>query len=209
MLQFNVVSHWLSTYKKIIPVERIPNSSNFNELWHNYVNYFRILCSKRKMQDNQNIFIILFDNYGLNSSQDNSVNSLRPRKNGRLFADDTFKRIFLKGNIRISTKNSLKFVPKGLVNKIPTLVLIMAWRRPGDKPLSEPMMVSLPTHICITRPQWVNWYFTIFTQVKLNISINVSNFEMSNIICMIMVKFAIFIKLGLVLQNNFNHTGLI
>ena len=32
----------------------------------------------------------------------------------------------------------------------------MAWRRSGDKPLSEPMMVRLPMHICITRPQWVN-----------------------------------------------------
>ena len=38
----------------------------------------------------------------------------------------------------------------------PTLFQIMAWRRPGDKPLSEPMMVRLPTHICVTRPQWVN-----------------------------------------------------
>ena len=38
----------------------------------------------------------------------------------------------------------------------PTLVQIMAWRRPGDKPLSEPMMIGLPTHICVTRPQWVN-----------------------------------------------------
>ena len=36
------------------------------------------------------------------------------------------------------------------------MVQIMAWRCPGDKPLSEPMMVSLPTHICIARPQWVN-----------------------------------------------------
>ena len=27
--------------------------------------------------------------------------------------------------------------------------------RPGGKPLSEPMIVSLPTHICVTRPQWV------------------------------------------------------
>ena len=27
------------------------------------------------------------------------------------------------------------------------------WRRPGDKPLSEPMMVRLTTHICVTRPQ--------------------------------------------------------
>ena len=32
----------------------------------------------------------------------------------------------------------------------------MAWRRPGDKPLSEPMMVCLTTHICVTQPQWVN-----------------------------------------------------
>ena len=84
------------------------------------------------------------------------VNSLRPRQNGRLFADDTYKRIFLNEYIRISTKKTLKFVPKGLINNIPALVLIMAWRRPGDKPLSEPMMVSLPTHICVTRPQWVN-----------------------------------------------------
>ena len=36
------------------------------------------------------------------------------------------------------------------------LVQIMAWRRPGDKPLSEPMIVSLLTHIYVTRPQWVN-----------------------------------------------------
>ena len=38
----------------------------------------------------------------------------------------------------------------------PALVQIMAWRRPGDKPLSESMMVRLPTHICVTRPPWVN-----------------------------------------------------
>ena len=50
----------------------------------------------------------------------------------------------------------LKFVPKGPINNIPALVQIMAWRRPGDKPLSEPMMVSLLTHICVTRLQWVN-----------------------------------------------------
>ena len=46
------------------------------------------------------------------------------------------------------------FFPKGSIN-IPALVQIMAWRRSGDKPLSEPMMVNLPTHICVTRPQWV------------------------------------------------------
>ena len=83
------------------------------------------------------------------------VNTLRPRQNGRLFADDTLKRIFLNENIRISIKISLKFVPKGPINNIPALVQIIAWRRSGGKPLAEPMMVSLLTHICVTRPQWV------------------------------------------------------
>ena len=65
------------------------------------------------------------------------------------------KSIFLNENIRISTRSSLKFVPKGPIDKIPALVQIMAWCWPGDKPLSEPMMIILLTHICVTRPQWV------------------------------------------------------
>ena len=39
--------------------------------------------------------------------------------------------------------------------KLTSLVSIIAWRRPGDKPLSEAMMASLLTHICVARPQWV------------------------------------------------------
>ena len=69
------------------------------------------------------------------------VNTLRPRQNGRHFADDNFKHIFFNENVRISIKNSLKFVPKCPINNIPALVQIMAWRRPGDKSLSEPMIV--------------------------------------------------------------------
>ena len=85
-----------------------------------------------------------------------NVNTLRPRPNGRHFADDIFKCIFLNENVWIPIKISMKFVPKGPINNIPSLVQIMAWHRPGDKPLSEPMMVCLTTHICVTRPQWVN-----------------------------------------------------
>ena len=81
--------------------------------------------------------------------------TLRPRQNGRHFPD-IFKWIFLNENIGISINISPKFVPRGPINNIPTLVQVMAWRRPGDKPLSEPMMVRLPTHIWVTRPQWVN-----------------------------------------------------
>ena len=84
------------------------------------------------------------------------INTLRPRQNGRHFPDDIFKCIFLNENVWISIKVSLTFVPNGPINNIPALVQIMAWRRSGDKPLSEPVMVSLLTHICVTRPQWVN-----------------------------------------------------
>ena len=86
------------------------------------------------------------------------INSLRLRQDRRHFADDTFKCIFLNENEWISLRISLKFFPKVGINNIPSLVQIMAWRRPGDKPLSEPMVVSSPTHICVTRPQWVNQF---------------------------------------------------
>ena len=85
-----------------------------------------------------------------------SLNSLRPRRKIRHFPDDTFKCIFVNENVWIVLKISLTFVPKVGINNIPALVQIMAWRRPGDKPLSEPMMVNLLTHICVTQPQWVN-----------------------------------------------------
>ena len=47
----------------------------------------------------------------------------------------------------------LQLVPKGPINNIPALVQIMAWCQPGDKPFSEPMMVSLLMHICVTLPE--------------------------------------------------------
>ena len=94
--------------------------------------------------------------YWRNSMDGLIFNSLRPSPNRRHFADDIFKCFFENENEWISPRISLKFVPKVLINNIPALVQIMAWRRPGNKPLSEPMMVSLLTHICVTRPQWVN-----------------------------------------------------
>ena len=85
-----------------------------------------------------------------------NVNTLRLRQNGLHFADYVFKRIILNENVWILIKISLKFVLKGQNNNIASLVQIMAWRRLGDKPLSEPIMARLHMHISITRPQWVN-----------------------------------------------------
>ena len=66
---------------------------------------------------------------------------------------DIFKGIFFNENECISLRISLKVVPYVRINNIPALVQIMAWRRPGDKPLSGTMMVSLLTHLCVARPQ--------------------------------------------------------
>ena len=59
------------------------------------------------------------------------INLLRLRQNGRHFADDFFKCIFLNENVRISIKISLKFVPRVPIDNIQALVQIMAWRRQG------------------------------------------------------------------------------
>ena len=83
-------------------------------------------------------------------------NTLRQRQNGRHFADDIFKCVFLNENIWTLLKISLKFVPNVRIKNIPALIQIMAWCWSGDKPLSERMMVRLLTYICVTRPQWVN-----------------------------------------------------
>ena len=101
-------------------------------------------------------------------------NILRPRQNGREIPDDIFKCIFLNENIAVSISISLKFVSKGLIDNMAALVQIMAWHRSGDKPLSEPMMVSLLTPICVIRPQWVKiiwcslWYLMHITYMRMS-----------------------------------------
>ena len=78
-------------------------------------------------------------------------NTLRPRQNGRHFADDTFIPIFLNENIRISIKISLKFVPEVPINNIPALVQIMACRLVGAN-----------------RNQWWSVYWRIYASLGLN-----------------------------------------
>ena len=91
-----------------------------------------------------------------NVGSDLSFHTLRPRQRGRHFADDTFRHISLNEDVRNSIEISMNFVPKEPINHIPALVQIMAWRRPGDMPLSEPIMVRISMHMCVTRPQAVN-----------------------------------------------------
>ena len=78
------------------------------------------------------------------------LNTLRPRQNGCYFPDIIFKCMFLNENVWIPIKISLKFALKGPINNILAL--------DGAKPLSEPVLVCLLTHICVYRPQWVKCF---------------------------------------------------
>ena len=90
-------------------------------------------------------------------------------KMATILVDDIFKCILFYEDEIIQIQISMKFIPESPIDNKPALVQVMACRRPGDKPLSEPMMVSLPTHTCVTRPQWINdrhgfvWYRQKYT----------------------------------------------
>ena len=71
------------------------------------------------------IWVGLCSPLGVRTSYLTIFNTLRPRQNGRHFADDTFKCIFLNKNIWILLKISPKSVPKFRINNIPALVQIM------------------------------------------------------------------------------------
>ena len=61
-------------------------------------------------------------------------------KMAAILTDDISKCILLNENDRIPIQFLLKCVPYSSIDNNPALVKIMAWRRKGDKPLSEPML---------------------------------------------------------------------
>ena len=68
------------------------------------------------------------------------LNSSLPEQNDCHFEDNIFKCIFMNGKVCLWIQISLKFVPKGPIDNKSMLVQVMAWRRGGDKPLTEPML---------------------------------------------------------------------
>ena len=84
------------------------------------------------------------------------VNSSPAEQKGHHFADDNFKRIFVNEMFFISMWISMKLVSKGPIHDIPALVQIMAWRRPGDKPLSEPMLAQFTNAYMRHKGGWIS-----------------------------------------------------
>ena len=80
------------------------------------------------------------------------LNSLRPRRNEQHFADDIFNCLFLNENVWIPIKISLKIVPMGPIDNIPSLVQIMAWRRRSasvSESLHTDVDIAIYTYICM------------------------------------------------------------
>ena len=80
------------------------------------------------------------------------VNTLGPRQNDRHFPDDIFNCILLKENIclkfqiKCSKLYNLQYSSIGLDNGLaPTRRQAIIWT-----------IYRLPTHVCVTRPEWVN-----------------------------------------------------
>ena len=71
------------------------------------------------------------------SDQMLSFNTLRPRQNGRHFADDIFTCIFMNENVCTSIEISPNFVPREPIDNKSTLVQVMAWHRTGDNWVSD------------------------------------------------------------------------
>ena len=57
-------------------------------------------------------------------------------------ADNILKCIFLNKNDKIGIQISLKLVPRSPIDNTSALVQVMAWRRTGDKPLPESVMMQ-------------------------------------------------------------------
>ena len=74
--------------------------------------------------------------------QKNNKNNNVGDKMAANFADDIFRYTSVDERFYDSITISLKFDPSGLIDNNTALVKMMAWRRIGDKSLSEPMLTQ-------------------------------------------------------------------
>ena len=106
-------------------------------------NYMHVLCFVVVLLwSNTTLFSHILQGYftGTGAIIQLQVNSSPSGQNGHHFADGIFRCICVTEKFWIFIKISLNFVPEGLIDSNQALVEIMAWRRIGDKPLSEPML---------------------------------------------------------------------
>ena len=105
------------------------------------------------------------------------INTLWQRQNGRDFANNIIKCIFVNENAHILIKFHWSLFPRVKINNIPALVQIMAWRPPGEN-------------------HYLNQYCLVYWCIYVSLGLKELN---SNL-----VKFCLIITSILVLQSFWN-----
>ena len=100
---------------------RSPLNNRYSVVWNSYGDSEEVglncwhWCISTAIKTRPDMYVW----YKLRSNHPHSnINILRSRQNGRRFADDVFKCIFLNKNVRISLKISLRFVTKVPIDSI-------------------------------------------------------------------------------------------
>ena len=71
-----------------------------------------------------------------------SLSTSLPGKNWPPFRRRYFQMQFLERRVLVFGFNLLMFVPKRPIGNTSALIQVKAWRRTGDRPLPEPMLVQ-------------------------------------------------------------------
>ena len=94
----------------------------------------------------------------------NAVNSSPLRQDGRHFADDIFKYIFMNGKLCILIWIPQNFVPNGPIDNKAALVQVMAWRETAT---AHYIYQCWPTSLHGTRVRWVNMILPVSVISKI------------------------------------------
>ena len=141
-------THWLHTNQKTInkrQLTHLDQASNYENIkdhhhwprfeWNGYTHKGPIMRGGFSCHE---AIMLIVDRGG------SKINSPPPPlpldKMAAALAHDIFKCMFLNENDRIPIQISLKFIPRSPIDNKPAVAQVMAWRRIGDKPLSEPML---------------------------------------------------------------------
>ena len=121
--------------------------STVESFW-NFIYFYVVVLSAKFVRTDENSLLWVLAQFAVNIYCNRTrfyIQNFGSEKKWPRFRRRHFQMHILEWRCLNLTKN-------GPIDNIPALVQIMAWRRPGDKSLSEPMIVSLLSHTYVTGP---------------------------------------------------------
>ena len=140
---------------QIVQLWKLGKSSNWGpKSWFQLFSLKKIrLCDTEICNNNVKIWNLM--NPMKSKIFDLKINTLRLRQNGRHFANDLFKRIFVNEKVRIFVQISLKFILECPINNNQHWFRWWLGAKKATSHYLNQWWSSLLMHIWVTRPQWV------------------------------------------------------